>query len=104
MDVVLEFLSNNLVLVLVVAVIVLELVFEYELAVKRLKDIFMAAEEKAKAGLFDTMEEKYEWVLENGYKYLPPVLKIVITKDLFKKFVTTVYNKGMKFLTSKELL
>lgn len=103
-NVVIEFLSENLTLVVVVVVIALELVFEYETAVKRVKDIFMAAEEKAKDGVFDTIEEKHEWVLEKGYKHLPPVMKTLITRELFKTFVNTVYKKSMKYLTSKGLL
>jgi len=103
MEVILEFLGSWWGVIGILILFGIELYFEREVAVKRIRDLIFLAEEKGRKGVLKTGEEKFEWVLENGYGYLPPVMKQFISKALFATFVQSVFDRIMEWAQSKSL-
>jgi len=99
-----DFLLQYWGIIAAVLLIGLELILEREAAVKRIRDLIFMAEEKARKGVLKTGEDKFEWVVENGYKYLPPVLKVILTEEAFRLLVQTIFDGIMSWAEDKELI
>jgi len=97
MQVILDFLMNYWGIIGVVVLFGIELYREREVAVKRIRDLMFLAEEKGRKHILKTGEEKFNWVLDNGYAYMPPILKTFVSKDLFAALVQSVYDQIMKW-------
>lgn len=98
-----DFLMQYWGIIVAALLIGLELIIEREAAVKRIRDLIFMAEEKARKGVLRTGEDKFEWVVDNGYKYLPPVLKVVLTEKAFRLLVQTIFDGIMDWASDKGL-
>lgn len=66
-------------------------------AKKVASDAILSAERKAEDLALNTGEEKFSWVVDKGYSYLPPIVKTFVSKELFAVLVQAVFDKAKKF-------
>ena len=103
MGVALDFVLSWWGIIGIVILFLVELYFEREVAVKRIRDLIFLAEEKGRKGVLKTGEQKFDWVLENGYDLLPPVLHLFLSRVLFAALVQAVFDKIMDWATDNGL-
>lgn len=90
-----DFIFGNMeVILFIIAVVVFFVITERQIvkqmAVRFVWELETNLEYYVKAGLKD--EEKREWVYE-WYDWLPPLMKAVVSKKMFKIFVDTAFDR-----------
>ena len=78
-------------------------IYDYEKFKSRVVSLIFIAEEKSRELCLETGQKKFEWVVQNGYKYLPAVLKLVLSEELFKALVQHIFDKVVKWAEKQEL-
>ena len=86
-----------------VILVITYFVYGFEVAKGHVVKLIFIAEEKAREKCLETGRQKFEWVVENGYTYLPTALKLFITKELFAAIVQSVFDKVVDWAESQEL-
>ncbi len=87
----------------VVMLVICYFVYGLEATKGHVKDLIFLAEKKAREKCLETGKEKFEWVVEHGYSYLPSGLKLFISKDLFAAIVQAVFDKMVDWAEAQEL-
>ncbi len=87
----------------VVLLVITYFVYGFEVAKGHVVKLIFVAEEKAREKCLVTGREKFDWVVHNGYPYLPNALKIFITKELFAAIVQSVFDKMVGWAEGQEL-
>lgn len=100
----LSFLASWWGLVALVVIFTLKLVFDYDNTVKMIRGLIFLAEEKAKNEVLKTGEEKFQWVVANGYQYLPATLKLFLSEELFAKLVQHIFNRIKEWAEAEQLI
>ena len=77
----------------ILALFGVEVFVERGILQKRVRDLIFLAEKEAREAALITGEQKFQWVIENGYKLLPPVLNKFISEDMFKVIVQAIYDR-----------
>ncbi len=91
-------------LLALVVIFFLKLIFDYSATTIRIRELIFLAEEHARKQVLNTSAEKFEWVKINGYKYLPPVLKIFLSEYLFALLIQEIFDKLTEWAADKKLL
>lgn len=100
----LEFLSSWWGILGAVIILVLTyFIYGFETAKSHVVKLIFIAEEQAREKCLETGRQKFDWVLENGYLYLPNPLKLFITKELFAAIVQSIFDKIVDWAESQEL-
>ena len=100
---VLNFLFSWWGLIALLAIFVLKLIFDYDGTVKMVRGLIFLAEEKARQEVLKTGEEKFQWVVANGYQYLSATLKLFLSEELFAKLVQHIFNRIKEWAEAKQL-
>ena len=103
LETILEFVISWWGLIALVVIFALKLIFDYEATLKRIRELIFLAEEHARKEALKTGQEKFEWVKEQGYQYLPATLKLFLSKELFGLLVQAVFDKLIGWAESKNL-
>lgn len=82
-------------IVALVVFIILLLIIKVETLRNRANALFLEAEK-------NITEDKFNYVCENLYMYIPNILKIFIDEDLFERIVQMIYNRTREI--AKDLL
>lgn len=82
-------------IVALIVFIVLLLIIKVETLRNRANALFLEAEK-------NITEDKFNYVCENLYMYIPNILKIFIDEDLFERIVQMIYNRTREI--AKDLL
>jgi len=85
-------------------IFVLKAIFDWEATKKRIRDLIFLAEELAQKKILETGKEKFEWVKNNGYAYLPKWLKLVISEELFEKIVQNIFDRIKEWAKGEDLI
>ena len=83
-------------------ILIIELLIEGTIMGKRVRDLIFLAEELSRRQVLKTGQEKFEWVKANGYQYLPPILKTILSEHLFGLIVQAIFDKIMEWANSKK--
>lgn len=87
-----------------VALFILEFIRERQVAIQRVKDLIFLAEEKAQKDVLKTGKQKLDWVVEQGYDYLPPLVKLFISVEAYKFLVQSVFDRIKIWASNRGLL
>ncbi len=68
-------------------------IHDYEATKKTIVGLIFIAEERAREKALETGEQKFNWVVFNGYKYLPGWLRLFMSEELFKVLVQNIFDK-----------
>ena len=98
-----NFVSDWWGLILLLLIFLLKLFFDYENTVKQIRQLIFLAEEKARKEVLKTGEEEFEWVVENGYHYLPLTMKFFISEELFAKLVQYIFDQIKSWAVNRQL-
>lgn len=101
---VLEFAAQWWGLIGVVLIIALKFIFDRKNMVEKTVELIYLAEEKAKQCVLNTGEEKFQWVVENGYQYLPATVKLFISKALYAVIVQEIFDRIKEWAKEKDLI
>ena len=63
----------------------------------RLRSLIFMAEGRARDFALKTGKDKMDWVVGNGYSYLPTPLKLFLTEAAFRKVAQYVFNKLVRW-------
>jgi hypothetical protein len=100
---VLTFLASWWGLIALIGIFALKLIFDYENTVKMIRGLIFLAEEKARKEVLKTGDEKFQWVVANGYQYLPATLKLFLSEELFAILVQHIFNRIKEWAEAKQL-
>ncbi len=78
-------------------------VLDWEGTVKRIRELIFLAEELARKQVLKTGKEKFEWVKNNGYSYLPSWLRLFISEALYAKIVQEIFDKIKEWAENDDL-
>lgn len=67
-------------------------IYDYEAAKKKIVGLIFIAEERAREKALETGKQKFDWVVFNGYRYLPVWLRLVMSEELFAKLVQSIFD------------
>ncbi len=104
MSAILEFIVNWWGLIGFAIIVVLKFVYDRKNMVEKIVELIFLAEEKAKKHVLKTGEEKFQWVIENGYQYLPTALKPFISREFYAVIVQAVFDRIVKWAKDEDLL
>ncbi|UNC91708.1 hypothetical protein [Candidatus Contubernalis alkaliaceticus] len=90
-------------LLLLTMVLVGYLFYDYEAAKKKIAVLIFVAEEQAREKCLRSGQEKFEWVVKNGYNYLPIWLKLIISEEAFKVLVQSIFDNMVKWAENQRL-
>lgn len=76
-----------------VALFILEFFREREVAKARVKELIFLAEEKAQKKVLKSGQQKFDWVVEQGYQYLPPIVQLFMTKEAYQLLVQSIFDR-----------
>jgi hypothetical protein len=99
----LNFLASWWGLIGFVIVLIIGLLFYRKQTLEWIKGLIFVAEEKARRGLLKTGAEKKQWVIDNGYPYLPAVVKPFISKEAFGLIVQFTFDQLIKWAEQHQL-
>ena len=99
----LEFVMSWWGLIALAVIFLIKLLVDYEVTVKMIRDLIFTAEEHARHEAIKTAEEKFAWVVEHGYYFMPKVLRAFISKELFAKLVQAIFDGIMDWTKEKHL-
>ena len=100
---VLQFISSWWGLLFVLVVLVLMFAFKREQLKRLAIRLIFVAEERSRQYALKTGKAKFEWVVENGYQYVPVWLKVFITKATFAVIVQAAFDSIVDWAESQEL-
>lgn len=92
MDNVLYFVENYWGLITATIIIIIYARMDWTGFKAKVKNLIFVAEERARQYSLETGEEKMQWVLVNGYKYVPVWAKLFITETAFRAIVQAVFD------------
>lgn len=89
---------------LVLALLGVEYLLELDWVKKKAVELIFIAEEHGRKGALETGKEKFEWVKKEGYRYLPPFMKIILSEEAYGILVQTIFDRLKKWAKDKGLL
>ncbi len=89
---IIQFAQNYWGLIVALIIIVTFAIKDYEAFKDKIARLIFIAEERARQYSLETGEEKFQWVVVNGYKYVPVWAKLFITEEAFKSIVQAVFD------------
>ena len=102
---ILEFIVNWRGLLMVLLIFLIKLFTDYEGTKTKIRALIWQAEEKARVKeLEEGGKAKMEWVVANGYRYLPGWLQLIITEAMFAALVQKVFDTMKNWIKQKGLL
>lgn len=60
----------------------------------KIKSLMLAAEKGAESLVLENGSAKMDWVVEKGYALLPPVFKLLISKEIFRILVQSIFDEA----------
>jgi len=100
---VLQFISSWWGLLFVVIALVLMFIFQRQQLKRLAIRLIFLAEERARQYALKTGKEKFSWVVEHGYQYVPVWLKLFITKAAFAAIVQAAFDSIVDWAERQEL-
>ncbi len=67
-------------------------VYDYEAFRAKVVNLIFIAEEKAREKCLETGRDKMDWVIQNGYPYLPAWLKLFISDSAFRVLIQAIFD------------
>lgn len=64
----------------------------------KIKTLMLAAEKGAEDFVLENGPAKLEWVVEKGYVVLPPLVKLFVSKDLFRILVQSLFDEAKEYI------
>jgi hypothetical protein len=87
----------------VVLMVIAYFIYGFEVVKGHIVKLIFIAESEARKKCLETGKQKFEWVLETGYTYLPAALKLFISKELFALIVQGIFDKIVDWAEAQEL-
>lgn len=92
-----EILTNYWGLIAAAILVAIYAVNDFEKFKKKAAALIFVAEERAEEYVLETGTEKFEWVVENAYPYLPKWLKLALSESAFRAVIQYVFNQIVKW-------
>ncbi len=73
-------------------------IFEWEMVKSKAKEFLFAREVEYRNTFKENKEAVINWIVENWYPTLPSIVRIVITKGVFRKGLENVYGEVIDWL------
>lgn len=99
----LEFIQNWWGLLAVLIIGVTYLIVDWQGAKGKIRALIFIAEEQAREFALETGKDKMGWVIQNGYPYMPPWFKLVISETAFQGIVQFIFDQLVQWAENKEL-
>lgn len=99
----LQFISSWWGLLFVAVVLILMFIFKRQQLKKLAIRLIFLAEERSRAYALQTGKQKFDWVVEQGYQYVPVWLKLFITKATFAVIVQAAFDSIIDWAEDQEL-
>ena len=93
-----EFLWDWRFVIIVLLGIILWVVFNWQKAKAIAYNGMLRAKSLAKDHVLNSGQEQEDWVVERVYPCLPAAFRLVVNKDLFRKFVRWLYGIGKDWI------
>lgn len=90
------------IIVAVIALVVLA-IFDWQRFKKRVLQLIFFIEEQARKKAIETGKEKFEWVAEHGYQYVPGWAKLFVSEAAFRLIVQKVFDSVFKWAEAQNL-
>lgn len=90
-------------LIAMAIIAVLYAIFNWQGFKKKVVELIFIAEETAREKALQTGQEKFEWVAENGYQFVPLWAKLFVSETAFRKIVQAVFDQIFKWATEQNL-
>jgi len=103
MNTFLKLVSDYWGLIIVATAMMGYLVYDYEATKKKIASLIFIAEERSRELALHTGQQKFNWVVQNGYKFLPAWLKFFITEEAFKILVQNIFDSIVKWAEAQKL-
>ena len=88
----LDFIQNWWGMISVAILVIIYMIRNWQKAKHQIMALIFEAEGHARKYALETGAEKMQWVLEQGYKYLPKWLTFVLTEQMYKDLVQKIFN------------
>ncbi|MCZ8512390.1 hypothetical protein O9H85_08080 [Paenibacillus filicis] len=72
-------------------------------AKKKAITLMLAVEKKAEQLALDNGQDKFNWVCDKGYDLLPSVVRLVVSKPLFKTIVQSLFDEAIAFAKQHQI-
>ncbi len=79
------------------------LLYDYEAAKKKIAVLIFIAEERARQKTLVSGKQKFEWVVQNGYRYLPVWLRMILSEEAFRTLVQSIFDNMVKWAEKQQL-
>lgn len=76
--------------------------FERQKAKDTILSLMLQVEKNAETLALTTGDEKFQFVVDNGYQALPAVVKTVVTKEVFQTLARNLYDSAKSYLTQNK--
>lgn len=93
-----EFLWEYRYVIAALLAIILFAIFNFEKAKVVAYNGMLRAKSMAKDAVLNSGQEQEDWVVDHIYPYLPIGFKLVVNKNLFRKFVKWLYQMGKDWI------
>jgi hypothetical protein len=99
----LEFVQNWWGIIVAVIAAILFAIFDWQRFKKRVLELIFYIEEQARKKAIATGREKFEWVAENGYQYVPAWAKLFVSEAAFRLIIQKVFDSVFKWAEAQKL-
>ena len=103
MEAVFDFIFSYWGLVVLLVVIITKAALDLERFMERLQILILVVEDKARDWALERGREKFIWVRESGYVYMPGWVKFVLSEKLYEKMIQRIYEEVFNFLKTEGL-
>lgn len=97
----LEFLQNHWGLIAVIVITICYSLYDFEQFKRKIAALIFVAEERAEEYALQKGSEKFAWVVEHGYQYLPRWMKFFLSEEAFRALVQSIFDGIVKLVAEE---
>ena len=99
----LEFIQNWWGLLAALTIGVIYLILDWQGAKGKSQALIFIAEEQAREFALETGKDKMNWVIQNGYPYMPQWFRLIISETAFQGIVQYIFDRLVEWAEKKHL-